>query len=60
MRVIIQRVSEAAVRIDGNIKGKIGAGLLVLAGFTNSDTDEDLSWISKKDRAAPDLQRCRR
>ncbi|KAA9340762.1 D-aminoacyl-tRNA deacylase [Adhaeribacter soli] len=48
MRVIIQRVSEAAVRINGQVKGQIGTGLLLLAGFTGSDTEEDLAWISKK------------
>ena len=48
MRVIIQRVSEAAVRINGQVKGQIGTGFLLLAGFTGSDTEEDLTWISKK------------
>lgn len=48
MRVIIQRVSQAAVRINGEIKGEIKQGLLVLAGFTAADKDEDLQWISKK------------
>jgi D-tyrosyl-tRNA(Tyr) deacylase len=48
MRVTIQRVSEASVTIDGNIKSKIGAGLLVLAGFEEADTTEDLEWMSGK------------
>lgn len=48
MRVIIQRVSEAAVRINGEIKGQIADGLLILAGFSAADTDEDLSWTAKK------------
>ena len=48
MRVVIQRVSEASVKINGQIKGAIGDGLLVLAGFTATDTAEDLNWISKK------------
>jgi D-aminoacyl-tRNA deacylase len=48
MRVVIQRVSEASVKINGEIKGGIGKGLLVLAGFTTTDTPEDLHWISKK------------
>src|SRR6187549_2868950 len=48
MRVIIQRVSEASVKINGEIKGEINHGLLILAGFTASDTAEDLSWIAKK------------
>ena len=48
MRVVIQRVSEAAVKINGQVKGEIGIGLLVLAGFTESDSEEDLRWTSKK------------
>jgi len=48
MRVTIQRVSEASVTIDGNIKSKIDSGLLVLAGFEGSDTQEDLEWMSGK------------
>ena len=48
MRVIIQRVSEASVKINGNVKGEIGPGLLVLAGFTATDTLEELSWTAKK------------
>ena len=48
MRVTIQRVCEASVIIDGNIKSKIGLGLLVLVGFEESDTNEDLEWMSGK------------
>jgi D-aminoacyl-tRNA deacylase len=48
MRVILQRVSEASVKIKGSVKGEIGQGLLVLAGFTASDTLEDLTWTAKK------------
>src|SRR5688572_1966574 len=48
MRVILQRVSEASVKINGKIKGEISQGLLVLAGFTTTDTLEDLSWTAKK------------
>src|SRR4051812_43893572 len=48
MRVTIQRVSEASVTIDGNIKSKIGVGLLVLAGFEDTDNTEDLEWMSGK------------
>ena len=48
MRVILQRVSEASVKINGSVKGEIGKGLLVLAGFTSSDTLEDLTWTAKK------------
>lgn len=48
MRVTIQRVSEASVTIDGNIKSKIGLGLLVLTGFEETDTNGDLEWMSNK------------
>lgn len=48
MRIILQRVSEAAVKINGEIKGEIGGGLLLLAGITATDTEEDLRWLSKK------------
>ena len=48
MRVVIQRVSEASVTVDGNITGKIATGLLVLMGIEDADTDEDISWLSNK------------
>ena len=48
MRVIIQRVSEASVTIEGHIKSAIGRGLLVLAGFGETDTIEDLEWMAGK------------
>ena len=48
MRVVIQRVSEASVTIDGTLKGKISAGLVVLAAFEDIDTLEDLEWLSGK------------
>ena len=48
MRVIIQRVSGCFVSIKGEIKSNIGTGLLVLAGFENEDSEDDLLWISRK------------
>ncbi|PSR53380.1 D-tyrosyl-tRNA(Tyr) deacylase [Adhaeribacter arboris] len=48
MRLVIQRVSEAAVRIEGNLVGQIEMGLLILAGITPDDTEEDIRWISRK------------
>lgn len=48
MRAVIQRVSRASVTVDGNIISKINEGLLVLLGIENSDTDEDIQWLSKK------------
>ena len=48
MRVIIQRVSEASVTINGTIKSSIQKGYLVLAGFEEADTPEDLEWTANK------------
>ncbi len=48
MRIVIQRVSGCFVSIKGEIKSNIGKGLLVLAGFENDDTEEDLIWMSRK------------
>ncbi len=48
MRVILQRVSEARVQIDGAIVGEIGHGLLVLLGVTKSDTAEQARWLADK------------
>lgn len=48
MRVVIQRVGEAEVKVDGETIGKIGSGLLVLAGFEANDNQKDLEWMSGK------------
>ena len=48
MKVVVQRVSEASVTIEGKVKSKIALGLLVLAGFEDADTDEDIEWMSNK------------
>lgn len=48
MRTVIQRVSRASVTIDGRVRSEIGAGLLVLAGIEQADTDEDIEWLSNK------------
>ncbi len=48
MRILIQRVSEASVKIDGKIKDEIGSGLLVLLGIENNDTIDDVKWLSGK------------
>ncbi len=48
MRVIIQRVSEASVEIEGKVKSKINKGMVILAGFENEDSDEDIAWMVKK------------
>lgn len=48
MRIVIQRVTEASVTVDGKITGAIGTGLLVLMGVEDTDTEEDISWLSHK------------
>lgn len=48
MRVVIQRVSEATVKVEGNMVGNIQTGLLILAGFEDSDREEDIAWLSNK------------
>ena len=48
MRVVIQRVAEASVVVDGNITGIIKEGLLVLQGIEDADTAEDIAWLSNK------------
>jgi D-tyrosyl-tRNA(Tyr) deacylase len=48
MRVVIQRVSSAAVTVAGNTTGRIGPGMLVLAGFEDDDTQDDIDWMVRK------------
>ncbi|WP_367392085.1 D-aminoacyl-tRNA deacylase [Lewinella sp. LCG006] len=48
MRVLIQRVAEASVTIEGEVKSAIGPGLLVLLGIETEDTTEDIEWLCKK------------
>ena len=48
MRVLVQRVSRAEVRVDGGPVGRIGAGLLLLVGFTGTDGDAELAWMADK------------
>ncbi|WP_400193842.1 D-aminoacyl-tRNA deacylase [Hymenobacter sp. B81] len=48
MRVVVQRVTEASVTVDGEITGQIGPGLLVLAGFTPTDSAAELDWMARK------------
>src|SRR4051812_49530662 len=51
MRALVQRVSRAAVRVDGETTGAIGPGLLVLLGITHADTDADCDRLADKVRA---------
>jgi len=48
VRVVLQRVSRAAVRVHGRVTGSIGVGLLVLAGFAPADSEESLIWMADK------------
>lgn len=48
MKVVLQRVSRAEVRIDGRVSGRIGIGFLILAGFAATDTEEQLAWMAEK------------
>jgi D-tyrosyl-tRNA(Tyr) deacylase len=48
VRVVVQRVSRASVRIDGSEAGSIGTGLLVLVGFGPEDGEEELAWMAEK------------
>ena len=48
MRVVVQRVSEASVKVDGNIVGTINKGLLVFVGIEDEDGAEDITWLCSK------------
>jgi len=48
MRVVIQRVAQASVNINNTIKSEIKAGLLVLVGIEDADTNEDITWLGNK------------
>ena len=48
MRVVLQRVLEASVTVEGKVTGKIGPGLLVLLGVGKGDTEEDLNFMVEK------------
>lgn len=48
MKVVLQRVDWAEVKVEGDVVGKIGPGLLALVGLGHDDTSDDLAWIAKK------------
>jgi D-aminoacyl-tRNA deacylase len=48
MRVLLQRVTEAAVHVDGVCVGAIGEGLLLFVGFRSGDNDRTLAWMADK------------
>ena len=48
MRAVIQRVKNASVTVDGEVKGSIGKGLMVLVGIAREDTLKDAEWMAEK------------
>lgn len=48
MRVVIQRVSKACVKVEGKVTGEIEKGLLVFVGIEDLDMEEDIVWLSNK------------
>lgn len=48
MRVLVQRVTQASVTVDGSITGQIGAGLLLLVGVEEADGAADIDWLVRK------------
>ncbi|RZM08625.1 MAG: D-tyrosyl-tRNA(Tyr) deacylase [Pedobacter sp.] len=48
MIAVIQRVSQASVTIDNQVKGQIGTGFLILLGITHTDILADIDWLSRK------------
>ncbi|MEN2428147.1 D-aminoacyl-tRNA deacylase [Chromobacterium vaccinii] len=48
MRVLVQRVSQAAVEVEGRTVGEIGAGALLLVGVEEADGPDDIVWLARK------------
>jgi D-tyrosyl-tRNA(Tyr) deacylase len=48
MRAVIQRVSEASVKVNGMATGEIETGFVILLGIEDADTEEDVSWLAQK------------
>lgn len=48
MRVLVQRVTQASVTVEGSITGQIGTGLLLLVGVEEADTAADIDWLVRK------------
>lgn len=48
MKLLIQRVTSANVRVDNKIVGEIDRGLLILVGITHSDSEKDVKWLAQK------------
>jgi len=48
MRIVIQRVSEASVKVEGEIISSIKKGMLILVGIEDADTQDDIDFLVKK------------
>jgi len=48
MRIVLQRVSQASVTVDGNIVGQIGRGVLLLVGVGKGDTEKESVYLAEK------------
>ena len=48
MRTVVQKVTRSSVTVEGEVKGKIGSGLMVLIGVAEGDTEEDAAYIADK------------
>ena len=48
MRVLLQRVREASVEVDGETVGKIGRGFLLFTGIGHGDTEAEIEWMARK------------
>jgi D-tyrosyl-tRNA(Tyr) deacylase len=48
MRAVLQRVTEASCKVDGEITGEIANGFLVLLGIEEADTEDDINWLANK------------
>lgn len=48
MRIVVQKVKSSQVIVDGNVIGKIGRGLNLLVGITDTDTETELDWMVRK------------
>ncbi len=48
MRIVVQRVRQASVAVDGRVVAAIGPGVVVLVGVTHTDTEEQARWLAQK------------
>ncbi|MGR6858140.1 D-aminoacyl-tRNA deacylase [Bacillus halotolerans] len=48
MKIVVQRVTEASVTVDGDVIGQIGQGIMVLVGITHDDTEVDAAYLADK------------